>query len=377
MFGNLDGITDKLLQQVQGLNLSADKVTYPISLSGAAGEKDFYTYPKDGKNPYYIPFSTGVIDKRNEELIIKFYPTILDNAGNIVKPTAEKPADASTAAPAAAPATPDSSTVTPQNSSLQEADETAAAQPTASPAQPATADASTAQPTQQASQAPQGTIGIVVSIDNHGHGDIKPPYHAAKLDKESIKKAFTEVISDLVKLQIIEPVRGENLGGESKQETTQPVATPESFSIEYDKYFNVAESFMSSFGMTGANKLHVNRTIKAPKTKYTYYALSENAWGDGSKLDPEKYLRESLDNMLNKYKTFDEFAALAKNSHSINLIKIAEDCSYNTAFPYNRYQMLTASNPLYEGLVIVRFDSEGNLVESIRTGIKKIYCETV
>lgn len=147
--------------------------------------------------------------------------------------------------------------------------------------------------------------------------------------------------------------------------------------VEYDKYFNVAESLMSSFGMTGANKLHVNRTIKAPKNKYTYYALSENVWGDGSKLDPEKYLKESLDNMLNKYNTFDEFAKIAKNSHSINLIKIAEDCSYNTAFPYNRYQMLTASNPLYEGLVIVRFDSRGNLVESIRTGIKKIYCETV
>ena len=147
--------------------------------------------------------------------------------------------------------------------------------------------------------------------------------------------------------------------------------------VEYDKYFNIAESFMSSFGMTGANKLHVNRTIKTPKNKYTYYALSENTWGDGSKLDPEKYLKESLDNMLNKYNTFDEFAKIAKNSHSINLIKIAEDCSYNTAFPYNRYQMLTASNPLYEGLVIVRFDSRGNLVESIRTGIKKIYCETV
>lgn len=147
--------------------------------------------------------------------------------------------------------------------------------------------------------------------------------------------------------------------------------------VEYDKYFNIAESFMSSFGMTGANKLHVNRTIKAPKNKYTYYALSENTWGDGSKLDPEKYLKESLDNMLNKYNTFDELAKLAKNSHSINLIKIAEDCSYNTAFPYNRYQMLTASNPLYEGLVIVRFDSRGNLIESIRTGIKKIYCETV
>ena len=147
--------------------------------------------------------------------------------------------------------------------------------------------------------------------------------------------------------------------------------------VEYDKYFNVAESFMSSFGFNGANKLHVNRTIKAPKSKLTYYALSENAWGDGSKLDPEKYIKESLDAILAKNSTYDEFAKLAKNSNSINLIKIAEDCSYNTALPYNRYQMLTAANPLYEGLVVVRFDERGKLVEAIRLGVKKIYCETV
>ena len=147
--------------------------------------------------------------------------------------------------------------------------------------------------------------------------------------------------------------------------------------VEYDKYFNVAESFMSSFGFNGANKLHVNRTIKTPKSKLTYYALSENAWGDGSKLDPEKYIKESLDAILAKNSTYDEFAKLAKNSHSINFIKIDEDCSYNTALPYNRYQMLTAANPLYEGLVVVRFDERGKLVEAIRLGVKKIYCETV
>ena len=147
--------------------------------------------------------------------------------------------------------------------------------------------------------------------------------------------------------------------------------------VEYDKYFNVAESFMSSFGFNGANKLHVNRTIKAPKSKFTYYALSENAWGDGSKLDPEKYIKDSLDAILAKNSTYDEFAKLAKSSHTINLIKIDEDCSYNTALPYNRYQMLTAANPLYEGLVVVRFDERGKLVEAIRLGVKKIYCETV
>ena len=50
----------------------------------------------------------------------------------------------------------------------------------------------------------------------------------------------------------------------------------------------------------------------------------------------KSYIKESLDNILAKNSTYDEFAKLAKNSHSINLIKIAEDCSYNTALPYNR-----------------------------------------
>ena len=179
--------------------------------------------PQNGKG-----MRCGSLDKRNEELIFKFYPTILDNAGNIVKPSVERSADSSTASNR----TPDSSTVTPQNSSLQEADNNTTSQAAAAPAQ-SIPNASIAQPAQQTAQVSQRIIGIVVSIDNHGHGDIKPPYHAAKLDKESIKKACAEVINDLVKLQIIEPVRGENLGGGT--------ATAESFSIKYDKYFNVIE----------------------------------------------------------------------------------------------------------------------------------------
>ena len=86
---------------------------------------------------------------------------------------------------------------------------------------------------------------------------------------------------------------------------------------------------------------------------------------------------DGIDDLIIRNSTYDEFAKLAKNSHSINFIKIDEDCSYNTALPYNRYQMLTAANPLYEGLVVVRFDERGKLAEAIRLGVKKIYCETV
>ena len=208
---------------------------------------------------------------------------------------------------------------------------------------------------------------ILASGDGTNYDEIK--FHGAQKD------AYVSLTAPINVQNVKQGI--ETIVNYYKQYAGKYTIEESNITVEYDKYFNVAESFMSSFGFNGANKLHVNRTIKAPKSKLTYYALSENAWGDGSKLDPEKYIKESLDAILAKNSTYDEFAKLAKNSHSINLIKIAEDCSYNTALPYNRYQMLTAANPLYEGLVVVRFDERGKLVEAIRLGVKKIYCETV
>lgn len=208
---------------------------------------------------------------------------------------------------------------------------------------------------------------ILVSGDGTNYDEIK--FHGAQKD------AYVSLTAPINAQNVKQGI--ETIVNYYKQYAGKYTIEESNITVEYDKYFNVAESFMSSFGFNGANKLHVNRTIKAPKSKLTYYALSENAWGDGSKLDPEKYIKESLDAILAKNYTYDEFAKLAKSSHTINLIKIDEDCSYNTALPYNRYQMLTAANPLYEGLVVVRFDERGKLVEAIRLGVKKIYCETV
>ena len=208
---------------------------------------------------------------------------------------------------------------------------------------------------------------ILASGDGTNYDEIK--FHGAQKD------AYVSLTAPINVQNVKQGI--ETIVNYYKQYAGKYTIEESNITVEYDKYFNVAESFMSSFGFNGANKLHVNRTIKAPKSKLTYYALSENAWGDGSKLDPEKYIKESLDAILAKNSTYDEFAKLAKSSHTINLIKIDEDCSYNTALPYNRYQMLTAANPLYEGLVVVRFDERGKLVEAIRLGVKKIYCETV
>ena len=350
LYENLDKISENLYNTVTSFNLQPNQLTTPISLTGW-GKKQFLTLPKEKGQGYYKEQKTGVTDLRGNEIIINYYPALINADGTPVDPTSFIKAN------------------TNKNESLQEAEGNTPIAPNRSAGAPVRTDI-------QGTASPAGIVGIAVAIRNiismkdNTLGSKLAPFHTAKIDsKDSIKAALVALIKDLVTAQLIEPGRGENLGGGT--------ATAESFSIEYDKYFNVAESFMSSFGFNGANKLHVNRTIKAPKSKLTYYALSENAWGDGSKLDPEKYIKESLDNILAKNSTYDEFAKLAKNSHSINLIKIAEDCSYNTALPYNRYQMLTAANPLYEGLVIVRFDKRGKLAESIRLGVKKIYCETI
>ena len=51
---------------------------------------------------------------------------------------------------------------------------------------------------------------------------------------------------------------------------------------------------------------------------------------------------------------------------------VNEDCSYKTVLPYNRYQMLTEANPLYEATVILSFDQFGAVSNIIDKGVTKI-----
>lgn len=126
-------------------------------------------------------------------------------------------------------------------------------------------------------------------------------------------------------------------------------ATNDSYNIEYSKQFNLAESFMGTLSY-----LKVTRNITID-SKDNYYVLSENAWGDGSLRNPIEYLKNKLDES-SKFHSYTDFANYAKSSVSINFIPVSES-SYKTSLPYNRYQMLTESNPLYESLVFVSFDN--------------------
>ena len=326
---NVDKKAEEWLQQVNALNLTPEKITYPFSPVGnASKEKDLYVCPKDGKNPYYINFNTGIKDKRGYEVIFIFYPTLLDANGQIIKPQSAEPLK---------------------------------------------------QPIQGA------VVGIAATFFNHGHGESKPPYHPAKLDKESIKAAYLAVVNDLKDAQFIEPERGKQLGSrdEVSQQPAQPAAQPAaatpqpagnsqnisaSFNITYSDMFNLAESFMGTLSY-----LNVHRFIKAEQpTKEEFYVLSENAWGDGVTMNPVAKLNEFVESTLKTCQRIEDFTRLAKSSVSVNFMPLSEDCSYKTTLPYNRYKMLTEVNPLYEATVILSFDPLGNVNKVINKGVTKI-----
>lgn len=154
----------------------------------------------------------------------------------------------------------------------------------------------------------------------------------------------------------------------AQQPVTQPQSVSASFSVTYSDMFNLAESFMGTLSY-----LNVHRFIKPEqRTKEQYYVLSENAWGDGVTVNPVAKLNEFIKNTLATCETYDDFTRLSKSSVSINFMPVNEDCSYKTVLPYNRYQMLTEANPLYEATVILSFDQFGAVSNIIDKGVTKI-----
>lgn len=308
---------DEFVKELQSMNLQANQITQPFAFAGAsAAAYDFYTLPRQNSaDPYYKELPTGVADKANNQVIFNFYPTLIDANGNLIKPQGS-----------------------PRN--------------------------------KQEQQPPQGILAIVICAKNHAHGpNNNPIYHVANAsDIESIKKSYLATVQDLIKNNIIEPERGKDLGAVQNQ-NTQPVANPsESFNISYSDMFNLAESFMGTLSY-----LKVNRFITVDNASNDqYYVLSENAWGDGIVKDPENYLNKFVETVNETCKTYDDFAHLAKSSVSINFMPLTEDCTYKTRLPYNRFQMLTVSNPLYESTMIVTFNDDQTVKNITNLGISKI-----
>jgi hypothetical protein len=205
-------------------------------------------------------------------------------------------------------------------------------------------------------------LGWVNHNDNKGTTLAQDPRFSKWEDITSGKEAeaLGEVIQKFSEYLKYEPGRGNDIGKKDNVST--------SFAVEYSDMFNLAESFMGTLSY-----LKVNRKVTpSVKTKEQYYVLSENAWGDGVIRDPEGYLKNFINNSVMTCKTYDDFAKLAKSSVSINFMPLSEDCSYKTRLPYNRYGMLTQSNPLYEATVVVSFRNDETVKTINNLGISKI-----
>ena len=181
-------------------------------------------------------------------------------------------------------------------------------------------------------------------------------------------EALTQLIKKFSEYLKYEPTRGNDIGKQQEQPEQPAQQQNSSFNITYSDMFNLAESFMGTLSY-----LNVHRFIKPEqRTKEQYYVLSENAWGDGVTVNPVAKLNEFIKNTLATCETYDDFTRLAKSSVSINFMPVNEDCSYKTVLPYNRYQMLTEANPLYEATVILSFDQFGAVSNIIDKGVTKI-----
>jgi len=112
--------------------------------------------------------------------------------------------------------------------------------------------------------------------------------------------------------------------------------------------------------ISNGNHLDVTRKIDMNMRGWTI--LSESVYGEyggaPSKLDDENFVRV--------LKTKDDCTAFAKSHKNAHLTEGKRETSYSINTP-------TYSMPIYESVVLVKFDKDNNIVEKINLGKKKIY----
>lgn len=120
------------------------------------------------------------------------------------------------------------------------------------------------------------------------------------------------------------------------------------------------------------SSIKVSRKIKTSSSYNGYYILSKNAWSDGSHLNVNNYLKESLW-ALCKNNTYDNICSAVKNDHSFKIYKVNENFSYKTILPINTYGLNSSGNILYEGVQLVKFDKNGKLNYNTYLNTYKVY----
>lgn len=192
---------------------------------------------------------------------------------------------------------------------------------------------------------------------------------AIKAEAEKVKVNVTkqpnnenEVIAIINNAQVQNPQTSTGQQELNKQpENGQNVST--SFTIQY-----VSPAINES--MT-AVKLVRNAVFESNKNAYL---VSMTCWGDGSRINPAKFLEESVKSVVHDATSYSDIANAAKKDKNLNILPLTESVTYQVPMPYNRYAILTNGNPLYEAVAVITIDTtpDHNITSSKFIGVTRI-----
>ena len=120
-----------------------------------------------------------------------------------------------------------------------------------------------------------------------------------------------------------------------------------------------------------AVKLVRNAVFESNKNTYL---VSMSCWGDGSRLNPAKFLEDSVKSVVYTATSYSDIAKSAKKDNNIKLLPLTESVTYQVPMPYNKYAILTNGNPLYEAVAVITVDAtpDHNITSSKFIGVTRI-----
>ena len=152
--------------------------------------------------------------------------------------------------------------------------------------------------------------------------------------------------------------------------------TSEKSNIQENKE-DVLESIKLEYSHSAVNesmtavKLVRNAVFESNKNAYL---VSMTCWGDGSRLNPAKFLEESVKAVVYTAASYSDIAKSAKKDKNLSILPLTESVTYQVPMPYNRYAILTNGNPLYEAVAVITIDAtpDHNITSSKFIGVTRI-----
>ena len=120
-----------------------------------------------------------------------------------------------------------------------------------------------------------------------------------------------------------------------------------------------------------AVKLVRNAVFESNKNAYL---VSMTCWGDGTRINPTKFLEESVKSVVHDATSYSDIANATKKDKNLNILPLTESVTYQVPMPYNRYAILTNGNPLYEAVAVITIDAtpDHNITSSKFIGVTRI-----